>query len=113
MSASTLKPSTTIWRAPKKTKACGGCKRSRLTIHFHKSSSNPDGLQSQCIDCIKTAARMRRRLICNPVSVLTKRCCGCDRVKKAWQFRIRTHAKDGLTSRCKSCLSAKTNKEGT
>ena len=46
-------------------KHCGGCDRDLPSGKFHRSSRTPDGMNTQCADCVK-AHRERRQLEAGP-----------------------------------------------
>lgn len=91
------------------TKFCAECKTEKPKKEFHKSSSRPDGLQHLCKLCARDinkknyfANKSKNERVDNTTG--TKVCSKCRQEKPKGSFYKSPLRRDGLDSRCKSCV---------
>ena len=85
------------------TKQCGKCRKRKMVDQFYALAKAPDGLSSQCKQCMdETRARNRARKAEEPKTVPKhKRCRDCGKTKAASEFSVMPSSGDGLYTYCK------------
>lgn len=105
------------------TKKCTKCGETKARGEFNKSKRNKDGLRSECKSCMaqyyranrdRILERQRRYQQANTAANLLvystrkeKRCPTCGEVKPSSEFHKDSSTPGGLSSRCKTCHTAR------
>ena len=97
-------------------KACPKCRRDLAIEEFSPNKATRTGLQSWCRDCMRDAVResrspaalARRRLALAAPPPVGKVCTKCKRDLDLGEFSNNRRMRDGKSSWCRSCTSAKT-----
>lgn len=91
------------------TKFCSECKTEKPKKEFSKASSRPDGLSHRCKSCASTVSK--KNYLANKSknervddATGTKVCSKCKQEKSKGSFYKSPLRRDGLDSRCKSCV---------
>jgi len=90
-------------------KICCICKINKATKYFYKNSNKKDGLRSACKDCENKKRKSRYNITKNEIKITPEyKICSICKIKKiSNEFRKDRSRKDGLSYRCKDCMSIK------
>lgn len=90
---------------PVQTKTCSKCKTSKAIDQFGRHKGRSDGLNNWCKECVLQDSRRKKPL--KPKILVPdgkKHCSTCKVFKDTSEFGKHKGAKDGLNTRCKTCI---------
>ncbi len=88
-------------------KKCSKCKKTKPLKEFVKDVNCPNGYRSYCKICnnkLATQNRRTRRTRLGTIEVHSKECQSCKRDLPASEYHSFIDSRDGLQSKCKSCV---------
>ena len=86
-------------------KTCSKCNIEKSGDHFYLAKGNPDGLSSQCRECLLMSAREKDYKPSIDYKTKEKQCSKCGKFKFGSEFGLCKSSLDGLSSDCKDCKS--------
>jgi hypothetical protein len=91
-------------------KKCSGCSEVKKMTEFHCDRKRSDGHSNLCKECTSTRNRIYRQKLRARIPeeiprVKSKTCSKCGKAKSTTEFRHEMNSPDGLSGRCKECIS--------